>query len=79
MDGDPRGGTLVQLILPDNRQLRDGVSKLICNGNSLESLDLSRLPYLKELNCRWCKLQSLDLSANLQLEIVNCAGNYIQH
>lgn len=77
MDGDPRGGTLVQLILPDNRQLRDGVSKLICNGNSLESLDLSRLPYLKELNCRWCKLQSLDLSANLQLEIVNCAGNYI--
>lgn len=77
MDGDPRGGTLAQLILPDNRRLPDGVTKLICNGNPLESLDLSRLPYLKELNCGWCKLQSLDISANLQLEIVNCAGNYI--
>ena len=77
MDGDPRGGTLAQLILPDNRHLSNGVIKLICDGNRLESLDLGRLPYLKELNCRWCKLQSLDFSANLQLEIVNCEGNYI--
>lgn len=77
LDGDPRDGALAQLILPDNRRLSNGVIKLICGWNSLETLDLSRLPYLKELNCKWCKLKNLDVSTNAQLETVNCEGNYI--
>lgn len=77
LDGDPRDGALAQLILPDNRRSSGGVTKLVCGRNRLETLDLSRLPYLKELNCKWCKLKNLDISVNIQLEIVNCEGNYI--
>lgn len=77
LDGDPRDGALAQLILPDNRRSSNGVTKLVCGWNRLETLDLSRLPYLKELNFKWCKLKNLDVSVNTQLEIVNCEGNYI--
>ena len=48
---------------------------LICNGNSLGSLDLSKNKKLVDLFCDHCNLSSLNLTSNTSLERLSCNGN----
>lgn len=57
-------------VLPD-------LEKLVCDGNELVSLDLSRNPRLKELECSNNKLPELDVSALPDLEKLKCKWNAI--
>ncbi len=50
---------------------------LMCSGNSLTSLDLSKNTALTHLECSYNKLATLDLSKNTALEIVRCGSNDI--
>ena len=53
------------------------LEKLVCKGNKLVSLDLSRNPRLKELECSNNKLPELDVSALPDLEKLKCKWNAI--
>ena len=48
---------------------------LICDGNKLTSLDLSKNTKLKKLDCRYNDLTSLDLTNNTALEELYCQAN----
>jgi len=50
---------------------------LDCEGNNLQSMDITKNKLLKELNCRHGKLQSLDISNNTALTKLDCFGNEI--
>ncbi len=52
-----------------------GLRKLLCNTNSLTSLDVSGNPALTDLDCSSNSLGSLDVSGNPALTHLNCAGN----
>ena len=48
---------------------------LLCNGNGLRKLDISKNTGLKYLNCRINKLINLDVSKNTDLETIRCELN----
>lgn len=58
-----------------NLKLPDGITKLFCSGNILETLDVSHLSNLKTLYCDYNKLTRLDLRANNKLEEISINGN----
>jgi hypothetical protein len=51
---------------------------LICNGNSLKSLDVSKNKELMSLNCSNNRLTSLDVSKNAALKGLSCDGNSLK-
>jgi Leucine-rich repeat (LRR) protein len=73
-----RGGSLRELILPDNLKQEKGLTILKLDDNKMESLDTSKNPCLEELDCQFNNLKNLDLSNNSKLKIVNCGYNYIR-
>ncbi|MDR1716103.1 MAG: hypothetical protein LBS20_09665 [Prevotella sp.] len=73
-----RAGSLKELILPDNRNQNTGLTILKLDNNKVEKIDLSKNPYLVQLDCNFNKLQNLDLSYNPNMEIVKCGYNYIR-
>ena len=54
-----------------------GLTVLYCRRNSLESLDLSANPALKELTCAENQLKSLKVSDKPALEILDCSDNQL--
>ena len=54
------------------------LEKLLCWGNTLSALDVSRNTALKELQCHENRLTALDVSRNTALEFLSCDGNSIQ-
>ncbi|MDD6032926.1 MAG: DUF6273 domain-containing protein [Oscillospiraceae bacterium] len=53
------------------------LTKLICNGNYLTSLDISSNTALKHLECGKTWLTNLDVSSNTALEYLDCGSNYL--
>ncbi len=51
------------------------LERLICPGNMLPELDVSKNTALIELDCSWCNIYELDLRNNPNLKILNCSGN----
>lgn len=73
---------LTDLVCSDNENLSSlalspSVTKLLCDGCALFSLDVSKCTNLAQLNCANSSLSSLDLSANAQLSDLNCSHNNI--
>lgn len=73
-----RSGKLQTLILPDNTRSKTGITTLICEDNQLQTLNVSRSVYLKNLNCSLNRLKKIDLSHNPELTELNCSYNYIR-
>ena len=55
----------------------ESLTKLLCFGNELTHLDISRNTKLTELNCWMNKLTSLDVSKNTELTSLDCCGNQL--
>ena len=55
-----------------------GLTTLVCLGNLLQTLDVSKNTNLLELHCDINQLQTLDLSANTMLEFLSCSDNQLQ-
>ncbi len=53
------------------------LTRLLIQGNKVQSLNLSKNTELVELNCSYCNLSKLDVSANTKLETLYCDGNAI--
>ena len=51
------------------------LQSLKCNGNNIQSLDVTNFPALTTLNCNNNKLTSLNLSQNYNLKELNCSSN----
>lgn len=51
------------------------LTKLVCNGNLLVNLDVSKNINLLELRCYDNQLTSLDISKNTMLSTLSCSGN----
>lgn len=53
------------------------LTTLVCSGNKLKELDVSKNTALSSLSCYNNELTSLDLSHNTALESLYCSGNYL--
>lgn len=53
------------------------LQRLSCNGNQIQSLDVTMMPDLLELNCHHNHLTSIDFSGLLLLDLVRCYHNSI--
>ena len=53
------------------------ITRLLCDYNSLTSLDVSANTQLTYLSCDFTSLESLDISFNTQLKYLNCSNNPI--
>lgn len=51
------------------------LKSLVCQGNQLSSLDISKNTALTNLNCTGNQLSSLDISKNIKLETLSCDNN----
>lgn len=51
------------------------ISTLLCPSNTLQSVDLSKAPYLVEVNVQDCGLSQLKFSSAVLLRYLNVAGN----
>ncbi|MDU1892226.1 MAG: hypothetical protein E6767_16200 [Dysgonomonas sp.] len=69
---------LKDIIFPDNRRTEKGLTKIVIQNQPLETINLSKNPYLEQLNCSYNKLKEIDLMNNLNLEKLDCRGNYIR-
>ena len=54
------------------------LTELHCDGNSLESLDVSKNTLLTFLDCAYNSLESLDVSKNTALTKLECEGNSLE-
>ena len=54
-----------------------GLKELICYGNELTSLDVSKNTELTRLACGQNQIKSLDLSKNTKMENLHCANNQL--
>lgn len=54
------------------------LESLWCDGNSINSLDISKNLLLKGLSCCNCSLTTLDVSNNMSLIELNCYNNQLQ-
>ena len=50
---------------------------LVCSGNQLETLDVSKNTKLEVLYCTFNQLKTLDVSGNLQLKQLSCDNNQL--
>ena len=50
---------------------------LVCSGNQLETLDVSKNTKLEVLDCTFNQLKTLDVSGNLQLKQLSCDNNQL--
>jgi len=55
------------------------ITKLYCDSNQLNYLDVSQNTLLTELRCGYNQLTSLDVSQNTSLDALNCAGNQLSN
>ena len=55
------------------------LESLVCNNNSLYSLDVSKNTKLRELNCSENNLKNIDLSKNTALQNINCDYNKLNN
>src|SRR5690606_16412421 len=65
--------SLIQLEAYNNPLLVD----LICEGNAIESLNLSGLPAVDNFSCRDNQITSLDISGLSALELMDCTFNQL--
>ena len=54
------------------------LESLYCRGNKLDTLDLSGLTELKELDCGYNNLKTVDFSSNKKLESLACSDNTLE-